>query len=67
MLVFEVAMSSGDTNREQAWKAEEKAMQEMYNQTRLFLRLLTEDIKDKYKDDIKSQLSEMYMGDENEY
>ncbi len=67
MLVFEMAMSNGDTNREQAWKAKNKSIQEIFNQTRLFLRLLTEDIKDKYKDDIKSQLSEMYMGDENEY
>ncbi len=60
LLYLETLLTPGDTTREEAVKNYNQSIKSIYNTNHTFLKLLTNDIKEKYKEDILTQLSSMY-------
>jgi hypothetical protein len=60
LLYLETLLTPGDTTREEAVKNYKQSIKSIYNTNHTFLKLLTNDIKEKYKEDILTQLSSMY-------
>ncbi len=61
--VLESIMTAGNSTRKQALVDKGESLKEIYNITKLFTNSLTEDIKDKYRDNIKSALENIYIED----
>jgi len=61
--ILESVMSAGNSTRKQALIDKSESLKNIYNITRSFANDLTEDIKEKYNEDVKLSLENIYIED----